>query len=112
VALRHESTGIATDREIALLRQLAPHIRRAVTISDLIDLKALEAQALAAALDNFAVGVIVVAEDDRILHANDAARRMFAAGSPVCSTKGACRLAARTRASLPRLSLSRSRMKR
>jgi DNA-binding CsgD family transcriptional regulator/PAS domain-containing protein len=92
-AIRHESKGIATDREISLLRQLAPHIRRAVTISDLMDLKALEAQALAATLDNFAVGVIVVAEDNRILHANDAARAMFTAGCPVCSVNG--RLAVR-----------------
>ena len=27
-ANRHESRGIATEREISLLRQLAPHIRR------------------------------------------------------------------------------------
>jgi DNA-binding CsgD family transcriptional regulator len=79
---------VATDREVSLLRLLAPHIRRAVTISDLMDLKALEAQALAATLDNFAVGVIIVAEEHRILHANDAARAMFAAGSPVCSVNG------------------------
>jgi DNA-binding CsgD family transcriptional regulator/PAS domain-containing protein len=87
-AIRHESRGIATDREISLLRLLAPHIRRAVTISDLMDLKTLEGQALAATLDNFAVGVIIVAEGHRILHANDAARAMFAAGSPVCSVNG------------------------
>jgi len=87
-AIRHESRGVVSDREISLMRQLAPHIRRAITISDLMDLKALEAQALAATLDNFAVGVIVVAQDKRILHANDAARDMFAAGSPVCSVNG------------------------
>jgi DNA-binding CsgD family transcriptional regulator/PAS domain-containing protein len=87
-ANRHEWTGDATDREISLLRRLAPHIRRAVTISDLMDMKALETRALAATLDNFAVGVIVVAEDNRILHANDAARAMFAAGCPVCSVNG------------------------
>jgi DNA-binding CsgD family transcriptional regulator len=87
-AIRHESKGRATDREISLLRLLAPHIRRAVTISDLMDLKALQAQALAATLDNFAVGVVVVAEGHRILHANDAAREMFMAGSPVCSVNG------------------------
>jgi hypothetical protein len=41
---------------------LAPHIRRAVTISDVIDLKSLEAQALSATLDKFNAGVAVVAE--------------------------------------------------
>ena len=87
-ALRHESRGVATDREISLMRQLAPHIRRAITISNLIDLKALETQALPATLDHCAVGVIVVARDNRILHANDAARAMFSAGSPICSVNG------------------------
>jgi DNA-binding CsgD family transcriptional regulator/PAS domain-containing protein len=87
-ANRHESRGVATDSEVLLLRLLAPHIRRAITINDMMDLKILEAQALSATLDNFSVGVIIVAEDHRILHANDAAREMFAAGSPVCSVNG------------------------
>ena len=50
-ANRHEFVGVATDREIAVLRLLAPHIQRAVTIADVIDLKSLEAQALSATLD-------------------------------------------------------------
>jgi hypothetical protein len=33
---RHESVGFATDRDIAAVRLLAPHVRRAVTISDLM----------------------------------------------------------------------------
>jgi DNA-binding CsgD family transcriptional regulator len=48
----------------------------------------LEAQALSATLDKFNAGVAVVAEDNRILHANRAARDMFAAGGPVRSVKG------------------------
>ena len=58
-ANRHDSVGIVTDREIAIMRMLAPHLRRAVTISDLIDIKALEAHALSATLNNFQIGVIV-----------------------------------------------------
>jgi DNA-binding CsgD family transcriptional regulator/PAS domain-containing protein len=92
-ANRHETVGPASDREIAILRLLAPHIRRAVTIGDLMDLKKVEAQVLGSTLDHFAAGVIVVAEGNRILHANHAAQRMFAAGSPVRSLNG--RLAAR-----------------
>jgi hypothetical protein len=38
---RHESVGQITDREVRLLRLLAPHLRRAVTITDLIDMKSL-----------------------------------------------------------------------
>jgi DNA-binding CsgD family transcriptional regulator len=86
--VRHESVGVATDRDIAILRLLAPHIRRAVTISDVIDLKAIELHALSETLDKFVAGVTVVAEGSRILHANAAARGMFAAGGPVRSVHG------------------------
>jgi DNA-binding CsgD family transcriptional regulator len=67
---------------------LLPHVRRAVTISDLIDMKSLEKEALSATLDTVAAGIVVVAAEGRILHANDAARRMFEAGSPVTSPHG------------------------
>jgi len=92
-ANRHISKGVAKDRDIEILRLLAPHIRRAVTISDLLDLKSLERQAFAATLDHLAAGVIVVGPENRILHANEAARRMFQIGQPVRSANG--RLAVR-----------------
>jgi DNA-binding CsgD family transcriptional regulator/PAS domain-containing protein len=101
-ANRHETVGLATDREISVLRLLAPHIRRAVTIGDLLDLKKLEVQALASTLDNLSAGVIVVAEENRILHANQAARRMFRDGSPVRSASG--RLMARRAGAVAELS--------
>jgi DNA-binding CsgD family transcriptional regulator len=91
-ANRHETAGPATDREINILRLLAPHIRRAVTIGDLLDLKKIEIQALGSTLDKLTAGVVVVAADNRILHANDVARRMFTAGGPVREAGG--RLAA------------------
>jgi PAS domain-containing protein len=87
-ANRHDSVGLVTDREIAIMRMLAPHLRRAVTISDLMGIKALEAHALSATLNNFQTGVIVVAADGHVLHANDAARRMFDNGDPVRSING------------------------
>lgn len=96
-ANRHDSVGFVTDREISISRMLAPHLRRAVTISDLMDVKALEAHALSSTLDNFRTGVIVVAADGRVLHANDAARRMLDQGGLVRTVKGrlvACESAA------------------
>jgi len=108
-ANRHESVGFATDREIAILRLLAPHIRRAVTISDLMDLKTLETRALAAALDRLALGVVIVAEDSRILHANEGARRMLAAGAPVRALGGRLSVRGAAGAELARaLALARS----
>jgi DNA-binding CsgD family transcriptional regulator len=85
---RHDDMGPMTDDEIDIMRLLGPHIRRAVTIGDVLDLKKIEAQALAATVDKFAAGVAVVAEGNRILHANRAARGMFAAGGPVRSVHG------------------------
>ena len=86
--VRDQTGGLATDDDLALLAMLAPHIRRAITISDLLNLKTVEAQALAATLDKLALGVIIVAADRRILHANEMAKRMLAAGGPVRSVQG------------------------
>ena len=87
-ANRHESVGPATDREVDILRFLAPHVRRAVTISDLLDLKSLERQALADSLDHVAAAVVVVADNQRILHANAAAEALFAGNGPVVERDG------------------------
>ncbi len=85
---RHERYGLVTDEDIAVLRLLAPHIRRAVAIGDLLDMKSLEQQALGATLDSMTVGVVIVAEQGRILHTNETARRMLDARSPILSTGG------------------------
>jgi DNA-binding CsgD family transcriptional regulator/PAS domain-containing protein len=82
------SQGYVSDEDLALMRLLAPHIRRAVTIGDLLDMKAIETQALGSALDGFAVGVVIVGDEGRILHANAAAQRMLANGSPIASNGG------------------------
>ena len=44
--------------------------------------------ALGSTLDSIVIGVIIVAEQGRILHANQAAQRMFAARSPIVSLGG------------------------
>jgi hypothetical protein len=33
---RHESAGVMSDRDVAIVRLLAPHIRRAIAILDLV----------------------------------------------------------------------------
>lgn len=45
-------------------------------------------EALGSALDSIVMGVIIVAEQGRILHANQAARRMLVARSPIISLGG------------------------
>ena len=51
-------------------------------------MKKLEAHALATTLDTYTAGVVVVADRGRILHANDAARRMFSAATAVSAVNG------------------------
>jgi DNA-binding CsgD family transcriptional regulator/PAS domain-containing protein len=89
---QREIDGDVTDAQIAMMRLLAPHVRRAVTISDLIELKALETLALSETLDGFSVGVVLTNADAKILHANSAAHDMIRRQSPIMARRG--RLAA------------------
>jgi DNA-binding CsgD family transcriptional regulator len=70
------------------MRLLVPHVRRAVKIIDILDARKIEADTLAATLDTFIAAVVVVGEDGRILHANDAARKMLAARTPIAAVDG------------------------
>lgn len=91
---RHRDVGIVTDREVRLMRLLSPHLRRAVTIGDLLDMARLEADALKGVVDDLSVGIGLVAADGTVLHANRAAREMLAsADGPIRSVGG--RLAGR-----------------
>ncbi len=85
---RHKSAGLVGERELAGLRLLAPHIRRAVTISDLFNLKAVEASTFSSAIESFAAGVVLVGEDLAIVHANAAAVKMLSAKDPILSRQG------------------------
>jgi len=90
---RDYADGFGSDEDLDILRMIAPHIRRAVTIGDLLNLKMVEAHALGATLDKLVVGVIVVAANGRILHTNEAADGMLAAASPISSLQGRLHLA-------------------
>jgi hypothetical protein len=48
---RNERQGIITDREIDLGKLLLPHLRRAVTISNVLDVRTIEGTRMAEALD-------------------------------------------------------------
>ena len=96
---RHEDDGHFTSDQIDLMRRLAPHIRRAITISDLLDLKTVERQAFAALIEHLATAVLVVGAGGAILHANASAKEMLASGRLIhkdaqgnlAALDGACR---------------------
>jgi DNA-binding CsgD family transcriptional regulator len=90
---RYERDGLVDDETRARMQLIAPHIRRAVLIGRLIDLKAAESASLADTLDGISSGLCMVDGAGRLVHANAAGRRMLDAGDPLFALEG--RIAAR-----------------
>jgi DNA-binding CsgD family transcriptional regulator/PAS domain-containing protein len=88
---RHERDGNITDREIEIGRLLIPHLRRALTISNVLDTQAVEKARMAEALDALKLGVVLANEDSRILHANRVAEQMMREGGPLRDRNGVLR---------------------
>lgn len=63
--------------ELELLKLLSPHLRRAITISRILDLRAIEADYLRAAIDSVPNGIVLVDRERRILYANTAAEAII-----------------------------------
>ncbi|MCP4620296.1 MAG: helix-turn-helix transcriptional regulator [Bradyrhizobium sp.] len=85
---RHESAPPLTDADMDGLRFVAPHLRRAATISRILDDTASAATTFEAALDAARSAVVLVAEDMSIVHVNAAARTMLNNGDPILSVRG------------------------
>ncbi len=91
VLMRHHRHGTLTDREVTLAGLLLPHLRRAVTISNLLDLRQIESACLTEALDALPGAVMLVDRNCGIVHANAAAERMLGAGNAVTKVRGGLR---------------------
>ncbi|EJN13553.1 DNA-binding protein with HTH domain containing protein [Bradyrhizobium sp. YR681] len=85
---QHESDGAIEETQVSGLRVLAPHIRRAVIISNLFDMKTVEAATFAATVETLTVGVVLADEHSQIVHTNAAAATMLAAGDPILARHG------------------------
>ncbi len=66
--------------DLAKLRLIAPHIRRAIGIGDLLETQTLQQAMVSDAVDLLTVGVILVDAKMRIVHANRAALRELESG--------------------------------
>ena len=84
-----EERGFTGPREIEIMRLLAPHMRKAVSIADLIEMRELTVKTLESSFDALLVPVLFVGADRRIVHANGAARDVLAKGDPIRSERGA-----------------------
>ncbi len=70
-------------RDLAILRQLVPHVRRAIVISDMLDMRSLEAASVKSTLDLLLAAVVLTDGVGTVIHANAAARAMLEDGDPI-----------------------------
>ena len=82
------SHGIMTEHEIELGALLLPHVRRAVTISNVLDVRTIERTRMAETLDALRHGVMLTNERGSVLHANRSAEHMLQNGSPIGTVGG------------------------
>jgi DNA-binding CsgD family transcriptional regulator len=80
---RYIDSGPFLDEEIAGLRLIAPHLRRAVIISRLLEQEAAMSATFSEVLQHIAAGAILVDETMTIVHANAAGRAMLETGDPI-----------------------------
>jgi DNA-binding CsgD family transcriptional regulator/PAS domain-containing protein len=91
---RHGSEGPIGEIEVEALRVLAPHVRRATTISGMLDNAMAREQTFAAALEASPVGIVLVDPQMHIVHANRIADEMLATEDPVRRRGGVLSLVA------------------
>jgi DNA-binding CsgD family transcriptional regulator len=80
---KHRLQGAFSEPDLVGLRLLAPHFRRAISISRLLDLGTVVATSFARTLDALSCGILLVDEHLGAVHANSVAEQMFVAGDLV-----------------------------
>jgi DNA-binding CsgD family transcriptional regulator len=85
---RHERDGPVDQDTLERMRLVIPHIRRAVLVGRLINLKAAEAATFADTLDGLTVGIFLVDANGRIVHANAPGRTILDAGDLLSEAGG------------------------
>jgi DNA-binding CsgD family transcriptional regulator len=86
--IRSEGCGIVDDEMRRQMALVVPHVRRAVLIGKVIELKQTEAATFAEVLDGLSAGLLLIAADGRIVHANAAGHGMLKAGDFLRSVGG------------------------
>jgi DNA-binding CsgD family transcriptional regulator len=92
VFARHESAGAVGEIELDTVRLLGPHFRRAFEINILFDIKTMETSTFEATLETLSAGIVLVADDCRLVYANSAAQAMLDVGDPIHLDHGVLQL--------------------
>ncbi|MEH2537954.1 MULTISPECIES: helix-turn-helix transcriptional regulator [unclassified Bradyrhizobium] len=82
-ASRSEKVPHYQQLEISLFKLLSPHVCRALTISDALDIRALRSEMLEKTLDVLVAGVFLTARDGRVVYMNAAAERQVRTGHSI-----------------------------
>src|SRR5262245_3842304 len=80
---RHERDGPVDNQTRKRMRSIVPHIRRALLIGRMIDLKSAKAATFEGVLDAVSVSMFLLDDTGRMVHANTAGRAMLAQGCVV-----------------------------
>jgi DNA-binding CsgD family transcriptional regulator/PAS domain-containing protein len=85
---RHQRDGMADDGALARMRLIAPHIRRAALISQLLEQQMAQAAQFRHALDGLDAGLFLVDARNRVVHANRAAEDMLGEAVAITARNG------------------------
>lgn len=85
---RSEHQGCFSDREVQLAELLLPHLRRAVLISDLLDVRAIERTHFSAALNALRCAVLLTDANGKIIHINKSAEQMLQEATAIKDQRG------------------------
>jgi DNA-binding CsgD family transcriptional regulator len=85
---RHERDGLVDDEARRRISLIIPHVRRAVLVSRIIDLKTTEAATFADTLDGLSAGMWLLDAEGRIVHANVAGRAILGVGDFLSESAG------------------------
>jgi DNA-binding CsgD family transcriptional regulator len=88
LAVRSMGDGFADDEMHRRFALVAPHVRRAVLIGEVLDQRKVEAAALADGLDTLTAGMFLVDAIGRIVHANASGHMMVADAKVVRAASG------------------------
>ena len=88
---RGDQHGLVTDREVELARLLLPHVRRSLTITDVLDANTIARERTEDALNLFGSAIVLTDAQGSIIFANRTAEAMFASGTLVQANGGILR---------------------
>jgi DNA-binding CsgD family transcriptional regulator len=85
---QHQSMAPIDEDQLEVFRVLAPHMRRAVRISNLLETRSIVAASLEATLDALGSAVLLVDGNLTVVYANQSAAEMLRTGDPIVSNRG------------------------